>query len=177
MRITGKKKINRKCTENLCNNKNKNIGNQHADGKARYQTVHTEVRSFFPTTSNEHWNSSSYPGSFLCTSTTYYLLSFGCVYERERERERDALVSFEGVSVSVNYCTVAIVCFGPQNMKCKRLTFERSTDFFFPLPFWWISQNYTENHFSPFVIKDHCLLLWTAWTFCYRNYLGDTTNF
>ena len=107
---------------------------------------------------------------------TYYPLA---VYmrERERERERDALVSFEGVSVSVNYCTVAIVCFGPQNMKCKRLTFERSTDFFFPLPFWWISQNYTENHFSPFVIKDHCLLLWTAWTFCYRNYLGDTTNF
>ena len=79
------KKINKKCIVNLCNNKHKNKkikknGSQHADGKARYQTVHTEVHSFF--------------------STTTYLLSFGCVYERERERQRDALVSFERLSVS-----------------------------------------------------------------------------
>ena len=127
-----KKKINRKCTENLCNNKNKNIGNQHADGKARYQTVHTEVHSFFqlPRMNTETPLLTLALFFALLQLITYYPLA---VYmrERERERERDALVSFEGVSVSVNYCTVAIVCFGPQNMKCKRLTFERSTDFFF----------------------------------------------
>ena len=94
---------------------------------------------------------------------TYYPLA---LYMREREREMHLWV-LKGVSVSVNYCTVAIVCFGPQNMKCKRLSFKRSIDFFFPLPFWWISQNYTENHFSPIINKDHC----------WYNFLRDTTNF
>ena len=88
MRITGKKKINRKCTENLCNNKNKNIGNQHADGKARYQTVHTEVHSFFqlPRMNTETPLLTLALFFALLQLITYYPLA---VYMRERERERE----------------------------------------------------------------------------------------
>ena len=106
---------------------------------------------------------------------TYYPLA---VYMRERERERERCTCefWRGVC----FCELLYSChrvFRTTEYEMQKAHLRKVNRLFFPLPFWWISQNYTENHFSPFVIKDHCLLLWTAWTFCYRNYLGDTTNF
>ena len=99
-----------------------------------------------------------------------------CIWERERERERCTCEFWRGVC----FCELLYSChrvFRTTEYEMQKAHLRKVNRLFFPLPFWWISQNYTENHFSPFVIKDHCLLLWTAWTFCYRNYLGDTTNF
>jgi hypothetical protein len=144
MHAHNRNKVIRKSTNSLFK-RTETRKNQHAYSKAAYQRTYTKIfslLSFFlffsllfspETTFVDQWK---HPSSFSPSLPPLVLLwlYIGLTHTHthtERERYKCA---FRGVSVT--YCTVAIVCYGPQKFRiCKSLIPKRSI-IFFHTSFW-----------------------------------------